>query len=107
MKGSFEAELRVERPDPDRLEAALDQVMEELLRLGVEDPAIGGALADGEVEVTMTVHGASVEEVLSKAMGTFRAALHAAGFSTPGWPQLQPAPDSLQADWEKLTLVPA
>ena len=34
----FTALLRVEGSDPDHLEAQLDRVMEELVRLGVEDP---------------------------------------------------------------------
>lgn len=93
MRGTFAALLRLEGSDPDRLEAALDKVMEELVRLGVEDPAIGGTLTTGEVEITITVDAESPEEAMPKAMGTLRAAIHAAGVSTP--------------DWEKLTLVPA
>jgi hypothetical protein len=57
----------------------------------------------------MTVAGDSVEETLATAAGILRTALHAAGFFTPSWPRLQQAPaaDPLQADVEKLTLVPA
>lgn len=109
MKGNFTAELRVEGSDPNQLEAQLDRVMEELVRLGVEDPAIGGTLTSGEVEISITVDAESLEEAMPKAVTVLRAAIHAAEGSTPGWPRFgraRPA-DALRVDWEKLTLVPA
>lgn len=109
MRSCFTASLHMAGPDPDHLEAALDRVMEELIRLGVEDPAIGGTLTSGEVEISMTVDAESYEQAMSKAMGTLRAAIHAAEVSTAGWPRLwrgRPA-EPLRVDWEKLTLVPA
>ena len=97
MKGSFTALLRVEGSDPDHLEAQLDRVMEELVRLGVEDPAIGGTLTTGEVEISITVDAESLDEAVPKAI------------STSGWPgfgRRRPT-GPLRVDWEKLTLVPA
>jgi hypothetical protein len=108
MKGSFTALLRVEGSDPDHLEAQLDRVMEELVRLGVEDPAIGGTLTTGEVEISITVDAESLDEAVPKAISTLRTAIHAAEVSTPGWPGFGPhAAGPLRVDWEKLTLVPA
>jgi hypothetical protein len=109
MKGSFTASLRVEGSDPDRLEMQLDRVMEELIRLGVEDPAIGGTLSTGEVEISITVEAESLEDAVPKAMTALRAAIHAADGATPGWPRSwsQQRGGGLQVDWEKLTLVPA
>jgi hypothetical protein len=109
MRSCFTASLRMIGPDPDHLEAALDRVMEELVRLGVEDPAIGGKLSSGEVEISITVEAESYEQAVSKAMGTIRTAIHAAEVSTPGWPRLRRGrpTEPLRVDWEKLTLVPA
>jgi hypothetical protein len=107
MRGTFMAALRVQGAGPDRLEAQLDQVMEELIRLGVADPAIGGALATGEVEISITVDASTPEEAIPKAMSTLRTALHAAGIATPGWPGWREGTATTRVDWKKLTLTPA
>jgi hypothetical protein len=77
LKGSFTALLRVEGSEPDHLEAQLDRVMEELVRLGVEDPAIGGTLTTGEVEISITVGAESLDDAVPKAISTLRTAIHA------------------------------
>jgi hypothetical protein len=107
MRGTFMAALLVQGSDPDRLEVQLDQVMEELIRLGVADPAIGGTLATGEVEISITVAAPTPEEAVPKAMSTLRTALHAAGIATPGWPGWREDTGTTRVDWKKLTLTPA
>jgi hypothetical protein len=108
MKGSFVAMLRVEGLDSDHLEAQLDRVMEKLIRLGVEDPAIAGTSSAGEIEISITIDAESLEDAAPKAMTTLRAAIHAAQGSTPGWPPFGRRPAKpLQVDLEKLTLTPA
>lgn len=67
------------------LEAAFDATMEELVRLGATDPSVTGAVATGEMEITVTVEAASPSEAVAKADAIIRAALHAAGLATPEW----------------------
>lgn len=81
--------------NPDRLEASIDQIMEELVRLAkvdpcISDPSIGAELATGEVEFTLTVDAAE-QDFVKVAVTTIRAAIHAAGEATPGWPTFEPA----------------
>ena len=89
MKVEVEVRLRVHRHDGDQpLEAMLNRVMEELITLGVEDPAIGADASTGEVEISLVVDEAELVTALSVASGTVRAALHAAE-STPSWPRFE------------------
>jgi hypothetical protein len=85
MKVAFTIHLHVTGA-PEQNEASLDEVMEELLRLGAEDPAIGGALEAGEVEISLTVDAPSPEDAVPVALSTIRAAIHAAEGHTPDWP---------------------
>lgn len=87
MKVAFEIWLQADGT-PDQLETCLDAVMEELLRLDVEDPSVGGVLARGEVTLAFTVEAPSLVASLDQALATTRAALHGAGASTPSWPGL-------------------
>lgn len=79
----------------DVLEAHFDEVMEELLRLNVEDAAVSGALARGIVEVSVTVEADDVDKAQGVGNGVIRAAIHAADGATPGW----------AVDWCKVTTV--
>jgi hypothetical protein len=75
--------------DPDGLEQALDRVMEELVKLDVTDPSIGGTLSDGDVEFSLAVEADTLEKATASAFGTIRTAIHAAGGGTPGWPEFR------------------
>lgn len=71
--------------DPDVLQAQFDAVMNELIDLGVEDPAIGARLEAREVEISVTVDADSLDDAAQRGFTTIRSAVHAAGFGTPGW----------------------
>ena len=58
---------------------------EELVELGVDDPAIGGRLGVGEVEVSVSVDADSLDDAQAEGSATIRSAIHAAGGATPGW----------------------
>jgi hypothetical protein len=90
MKVTFTAQLRVTGSGPVPLEVQLGRVMEELVRLGVEDPMLSGSLSTRDVEVSLVVDAPSPEEAVPMAMGTVRAAIHAAEGATPGWPVFDP-----------------
>jgi hypothetical protein len=75
--------------DLDGLEQALDRVMEELVKLDVTDPSIGGTLSDGDVEFSLAVGADTLEKATVSAFGTIRTAIHAAGGGTPGWPEFR------------------
>jgi hypothetical protein len=86
MKVAFTTHLHVTGA-PEDIEASLDRVMEELLRLGAEDSAIGGAMQTGEVDISLTVDAPSPEDAVPIAMATIRTAIHAAEGHTPDWPR--------------------
>lgn len=69
----------------DRLQDHLDLVMEELLRLAVEDPSIGATGKTGEVEISVTVEADDLDTALTAGGTAIRSAIHAAGGSTPDW----------------------
>ena len=73
--------------DLSELEKLLDLVMEELVKLDVTDPSIGGTLQDGDIEFTLAVEADTLEKATASVFGTIRAAIHAAGGGTPGWPE--------------------
>jgi hypothetical protein len=75
--------------DLSELEKLLDVVMEELVRLDVTDPSIGGTLSDGDVEFGLAVEAETLEKATVGAFGTIRTAIHAAGGGTPGWPEFR------------------
>jgi hypothetical protein len=72
--------------DLSELERLLDVVMEELVKLNVMDPSIGGTLSDGDIEFRLAVEADTLENGTASAFGTIRTAIHAAGGGTPGWP---------------------
>ena len=71
------------------LEKLLDAVMDELVKLDVTDPSIGGTLTDGDIELTLAVEADTLEKATASVFGTIRAAIHAAGGGTPGWPEFR------------------
>jgi hypothetical protein len=75
--------------DLSELEKLLDVVMEELVKLDVTDPSIGGTLSDGNIELTLAVEAETLEKATASAFGTIRTAIHAAGGGTPGWPEFR------------------
>jgi hypothetical protein len=75
--------------DLSDLEQLLDAVMEELIKLRVTDPSIGGALSDGDIEFSVAVEDETLEDATTSAFGTIRTAIHAAGGGTPGWPEFR------------------
>lgn len=74
--------------DLSSLEEQLDQVMEELVGIGVIDPSIGATLDDGDIEISLTAEGDTLEEALQRAFGDIRTAIHAAEGATPNWPEV-------------------
>jgi hypothetical protein len=75
--------------DLSDLEKLLDVVMEELVKLDVTDPSIGGTLSDGDIELTLAIEAETLEKATASAFGTIRTAIHAAGGGTPGWPEFR------------------
>jgi hypothetical protein len=75
--------------DLSGLEKLLDAVMEELVKLDVTDPSIGGTLSDGDIEFSLAVEAETLEKATATTFGTIRAAIHAAGGGTPGWPEFR------------------
>lgn len=63
----------------------LDAVMEELVDLGVDDPAVGARLGAGEVEISISLDADSLDAAQAEGNATIRTAIHAAGGATPGW----------------------
>jgi hypothetical protein len=75
--------------DLSALEKLLDAAMEELVKLDVTDPSIGGTLSDGDIGFSLVVEAETLEKATVSAFGTIRAAIHAAGGGTPGWPEFR------------------
>jgi len=74
------------------LEAHLDAVMDELVRLDAGDPDIELDLSDCRVRFAILVEADDEAPAVGKASPTLRSAIHAAGGSTPGRPETdQPA----------------
>ena len=63
----------------DALDAHLDDVMEQLLKLGAMDPSIGGSLASGQVELSVDVDVKNVQRALRAAFDIMLRAISAAG----------------------------
>jgi hypothetical protein len=90
MRFFFEAGFTMTDGSVEQRDTATDRVMEELLKLGVEDPSIGGSLASGDIQISMTLEAPSKKQATSKAMALIRTAIHASGGATPGWPTFSP-----------------
>jgi hypothetical protein len=65
----------------DVLEAHLDGVMEELVKLRAEDATVAGTMAKGQVEISVVVHAPDLESALERAQAVVRSALESAGDS--------------------------
>lgn len=76
--------------DADAVKAAvdshLDDVMEELLVLGAEDPSISVDFGTCHVELEVLVEAKNPVGATALASGLLRTAIHAAGGHTPDWP---------------------
>lgn len=68
------------------IEQHLDDVMDELLSLGTEDPSIDVHLPTGEVEFVLIVEASNPISAIPQGSGLLRTAIHAAGGCTPDWP---------------------
>ena len=90
MKFSVVVGMQIAGP-LDKLEGALDRVMEELVRLNTVDPSISLDLdKDQQVEVSLVVDADTPEEGVALGASTVRTALHAAEWHTLGWPTFNP-----------------
>ncbi len=70
----------------DSLEGALDEVMDELVKLNAIDPSISAELDKAQVEVSLALDADTLAEAATAGLGTVRTALHAAELHTPIWP---------------------
>lgn len=70
----------------DAIDAHLDDVMNELLVLGAEDPAINVDFGTRHVTLEVLVEAKNPVGATALASGILRTAIHAAGGHTPDWP---------------------
>ncbi|WP_207634462.1 hypothetical protein, partial [Candidatus Frankia alpina] len=88
MKYEGLVELTVTGPIGD-FETHTDQLMDALLALeDLIDPDIGGNLAEGRMDITMTVEADTIPDAAYKSLSAVRTAIHAAGGATSGWERL-------------------
>lgn len=74
---------------PDVLiEDHLDEVMEEMERLGAGDPSIDLDLTCGKVGFSVLVLADNPLDAVDAASSVVRSAIHAAGGATPNWPDV-------------------
>jgi hypothetical protein len=71
----------------DLLEAHLDAVMEEFLKMHVMDPDIDLDLEDNRVKFAILVEANDPDDAIRIASPLVRSAIHGAGGSTPDWPE--------------------
>ena len=71
----------------DLLEAHLDAVMEEFLKISVMDPDIDLDLVDNRVKFAILVEADNPDEAIRIASPLVRSAIHGAGGATPEWPE--------------------
>ncbi len=69
---------------PKKVEAKLDLVMDELVKLAT-DPAIQAVGKTGQVEISVTVEADDPESAVHAGSSVIRTAAHAAGGHTGGW----------------------
>lgn len=85
----------------DALDAHLDDVTDALVELAegdeqVHDPDVSARLALAEVEVTVVVEAPDPLAAMARGTGVIRAAVHAAGGSTPAWEREAASPWALE-----------
>lgn len=68
------------------IEEHLDQVMDELITLGTEDPFVSADLGDGTVSFSFVVDASNPVLAATHGSGAVRSAIHASGGCTPDWP---------------------
>lgn len=68
------------------IERHLDDVMDELLSLGAEDPSIDVHVTTGNVRFDLVVAASNPIGAIPQASGLLRTAIHAAHGCTPDWP---------------------
>ncbi|MFK3980120.1 hypothetical protein ACI2K4_07015 [Micromonospora sp. NPDC050397] len=73
----------------EQFEAFLDEVIDQLDRIGRE-VSLAARLADRVADFAATIEADEIEGALSLLLPDLRAALHAAGCSTAGWPEFIP-----------------
>lgn len=81
---TYQGRLISDAPD-EQIEACLTRVMDGLVTLGVDDPSVGATLGTRQVEISLFLEAATLEEALNQGAATIRAAIHAAGGGTPEW----------------------
>lgn len=69
------------------LEAHLDSVMEEFLKVKAFDPDIDLDLVNSRVKFAILVEADDPDQAIAKASPIVRSAIHGAGGSTPDWPE--------------------
>ncbi len=83
---TVEPEYSGETFDRDEVvEGVFTLAMRDLVDQGVEDPSVSGSIAQGTVEISVTVEAPTRNEALARADAAVRAALHAAGACTDEW----------------------
>ncbi len=82
----FDGHLHQTSPDED-LTAFLHAFMDEFLALDGTDQGVHYDAGTGKVTFEVVVDGLDALDAVQKATTTVRAALHAAGAMTPGWPE--------------------
>lgn len=88
MKYQMMIELRMLGPLDD-LDEISDRLADALYDLrDIIDPDLGTNLATGRLDVKMIVDAGSLEEATRRSLAATRAAVHAAGGSTPDWEQM-------------------
>lgn len=86
--------LRVPEPSADEfdrdeiIEAAVERIGEELLRLRLIDPILSGSIAKGLIEVTVSVENDDATKAFIEIDSSVRTAFHAAEVATPNWPMV-------------------
>ena len=77
---------RVPQNSAELLEAHLDAVMNEFLKINVMDPDIDLDLENHRVKFAVLVESDNPDSAIAQASPLVRSAIHGAGGSTPDWP---------------------
>jgi hypothetical protein len=87
--------------DDDDVATIIDVATDELIRLGFEDTTLAGSLAARTLEIALCIHPEGYRDefgwldmsrLVAAVDSAVRAAFHAAGVSTPGWPPASDGP---------------
>jgi tRNA threonylcarbamoyladenosine modification (KEOPS) complex Pcc1 subunit len=84
---AIEWTAQVSGPDlPTHSERVMEALLKEEASCAIQDSAVSLNLADGLITLELVAEGADTSEAVAVAMSAIRAAIHAAGGSTPDWP---------------------